>query len=60
MTYKEILQQMDTESLAHTFELIQISTIKTVLNRLHIPYDIEKLQTASEEKWINWLNSEVE
>lgn len=60
MTYKEMLQQMDTESLAHALELVQISTMKTVLNMLRIPYDADKLQTASEEKWINWLNSEVE
>lgn len=60
MTYKEMLQQMDTKSLAHALELVQISTMKTVLNTLHIPYDVEKLQFASEEKWIDWLNSEVE
>ena len=60
MTYKKMLQQIDTESLAHVLELVQISTIKTVLNKLRIPYDVEKLQSASEEKWIDWLNSEVE
>ena len=60
MTYKEVLQQMDTKSLAHALELVQISTMKTVLNKLHIPYDAEELQSSSEEKWINWLNSEVE